>query len=285
MRMILIIVLCPIVAGAAVVGCGSDGAEGPDVVATTGVVRSIAERIAGDDVAVAQLVPDGADPHDFALSAEDRLELEQADLVVANGAGLEAGIPLGEAEADVVELADHAGELRPGDPHVWMDPTRVADAAPAIADALADADPENRSAYLRRAEIDAEELRRLDRFVAGEIESIPPADRQLVTSHDALGYFADRYGLEVVASPFGPLGAEAEPSAGALQEAIDAVEETGAPAVFAQAEDDPSVMEQIAGETGVTVVDGLLVESPGDAGSYERMIELDAEMIATALGR
>ena len=64
---------------------------------------------------------------------------------------------------------------------------------------------------------------------------------------------------------------------------IDAVDETGVPAVFAQAEDDPSVMEQVAEEADVEVVDDLLVESPGAAGSYDRMIEVDAEMIVAAL--
>jgi ABC-type Zn uptake system ZnuABC Zn-binding protein ZnuA len=284
MRMILIIAL-GMLAPAAVGACGEeDGESGTQVVATTGVNRALAEEVGGDDVTVTQLVPDGADPHDFSLSAQDRLELEQADLVVANGAELEAGIPLDETDAPVVELADHAGELRDGDPHLWMDPTKVAAALPALGDALADADPSSASDYRERAGAYAKELDELDREIARDVGAIPSADRELVTSHDALGYFADRYGLEVVASPFGPLGAESEPSAEALQEAIDAVEETGTPAVFAQAEDDPSVMERIAGETGAEVVDGLLVESPGDAGTYEAMLRTDAELITAALG-
>jgi zinc/manganese transport system substrate-binding protein len=232
---------------------------------------------------VGQLIPDGADPHDFSLSADDRLELEQADLILANGADLEAGIPLDETDAEVWELVDHVGELRDGDPHVWMDPRKMSDAVPAIGDALGEADPANESSYLRRADLYAGELAGLDGFAATQLDAVPQADRKLVTSHDALGYFADRYGFEVVASPFGPLGAEAEPSAGELQDVIDAVEETGVPAVFANAEDDPSVMEQVAEEAGVEVVDDLLVESPGDAGTYDRMIEVDAEMIAAAL--
>jgi zinc/manganese transport system substrate-binding protein len=282
--MILIIVAI-MVPAIAVAGCGDDEDGGPSVLATNGVVGSIAERIGGEDVEIERLVPDGADPHDFQLSAEDRQALAEADLVLANGASLEEGIPLEDAGGAVFELADHAGELRPGDPHVWMDPSRVAMAVPAIADALAEADPAHADAYRRRAASYADELAELDRFVADKIERIPSSRRKLVTSHDALGYFADRYGLEVTASPFGPLGAEAEPSADALQDAIDEVAESGVPAVFAQAEDDPSVMQRIADETGVEVVDGLLVESPGEAGTYERMIEVDAELIATALGR
>ena len=283
MRMILIIVMAMVTA-LTVAACGDDGEDGTQVVATTGVMRSIAAEVAGDDAEIAQLIPDGADPHDFALSAEDRLELERADLVIANGAGLEAAVPLDETDAPVFELAGHAGELRPGDPHVWMDPTRVAAAAPALADALAEADPANETAYGDRARDYGDRLRDLDREVAAAFDAIPSADRRLVTSHDALGYFADRYGLEMLASPFGPLGVEAEPSAEALQEAIDAVEAAGVPAVFAQAEDDPSVMERIADEAGVEVVDDLLVESPGEAGTYDAMLERDGELISGALG-
>lgn len=283
MRMILIIVLF-MVTGAAVVACGGDdGGDGPKVVATNGILQTVAQRVAGDDLQVSQLIPDGADPHDFSLSAEDRLELEQADLILANGADLEAGIPLEETDAEVWELVDHVGTVREADPHVWMDPRNMSDGARAIATELADVDPVNRSAYLRRGQIYGEELTELDRFVAELLDAVAPADRKLVTSHEALGYFADRYGFEVVASPFGPLGAEAEPSAGELQKVIDAVDETGVPAVFAQVEDDPSVMEQVAEEAGVEVVDDLLVEAPGAAGTYDRMIEVDAEMIAAAL--
>jgi zinc/manganese transport system substrate-binding protein len=283
--MILIIALTMVTA-AAVAGCGNDeeGGDGPKVVATSGVMRAIAEEVAGDEISVTQLIPDGSDPHDFALSAEDRLTLEQADLVLANGADLEAGIPLDDTDAPVFTLADHAGELRAGDPHVWMDPTRVAGALPALAAALAEADPGNASAYRKRANSYAEELNALDEQIAERIDAIPPADRKLVTSHDALGYFADRYGLEVVASPFGPLGAESEPSARDVQAAIDAVRETDVPAVFAQEEDDPAVMEQIAAEAGVEVIDGLLVESPGDAGTYADMLERDADEISDGLG-
>jgi zinc/manganese transport system substrate-binding protein len=281
----MILIIVPLIlAGVAVSGCGgASDEEGPQVVATTGVLKSIAYRIAGDGVEVDQLIPDGADPHDFALSAEDRQTLEEADLVLANGAGLEAGIPLDETGATVFELVDHAGELREGDPHVWMDPSRIADATPAIADALAEADPANAAAYRRRAKTYAEELRGIDESIAEQVETVPADDRKLVTSHDAFGYFADRYGFEVVASPFGSLGAGGEPSAEALQEAIAAVEETGVPAVFAQAEDDPSAMESVAEETGVEIVDGLLVESPGYAGTYDRMMVANAEQIVAAL--
>ena len=108
-------------------GCGSDDAQGGvDVVATTGILADITRQVAGPDAAVGQLIPDGSDPHSFSLSAKDRLRLDDADLVVANGAGLEAGIPLDESAAPVWNLADHVGELRPasdGDDSAASTPT------------------------------------------------------------------------------------------------------------------------------------------------------------------
>lgn len=290
MRIIFISVLA--ITSALVVACGDDddgGGDGPRVVATTGIVADIVESVAGPDVEVEQLIPDGASPHDFQLSAEDRQVLAEADLVAANGADLEPGIPLDEADAPVWELTANAGELLPfeeggGDPHVWMDPTRVADALPSLAEALADVDADNAETYRGNAGEYAGELSGFDRELERLLAEVPDANRELVTSHDALAYFADHFGFEVVATAFPASGAEAEPSAGALDEVADAIAERDVPAVFAGEEDDPEVLRQIADEAGVEVIDDLLIESPGSAGTYEAMLQHDAERISGALG-
>jgi zinc/manganese transport system substrate-binding protein len=166
---------------------------------------------------------------------------------------------------------------------VWMDPTRVAAALPALADALAEADPDHAAGYRQRAEEYAAELQALDAEIKRMLAPIPPPDRKLVTSHDALGYFADRYDLEVVATPFPASGPEAEPSARTITEVEDAIVDSGVSAVFAEETDDPEVLRQIADTTGVNIEEGLLVESPGDAGGYAEMLRRDADLIATAL--
>ena len=288
------LVLFAATAAALVLGCGDTGGGGKTrVVATTGILADITENLAGADAEVVQLIPDGLDPHSFALSADDRLTLEQADLVAANGAGLESSVPLDDVEAPVWELADDAGEPLPADgsgersadPHFWMDPTRVADAIPSLADALAEADPAHADAYRERAATYVESLRELDRAIARELRAVPPGDRELVTSHDSLGYFADRYGFEMVATAFPSTGAEAEASAERLAEVESAVRDTGVPAIFAQEGDDPEVLTLVAEDTGVTLEYGLLVESPGSAGSYEAMLRNDATLLSEALGR
>jgi zinc/manganese transport system substrate-binding protein len=307
-----------------VAGCGDDddaAGSGPNVVATTGIVADIVEAVAGPEVGVEQVIPDGSSPHDFELSAQDRQVLEEADLLIASGAGLEAGIPLDEVDAPQWALSDHVGELLPfaeagahehdedehaaeeeehaaeeeehaeeehehggEDPHVWMDPTRVAAALPSLADALSEADPSGASGYDQRAQAYAKELERLDTGLERRLASVPDADRELVTSHDSLGYFADRYGFEVVATAFPASGPEAEASAGLIDEVEGAVREHDVPAVFAQQEDDPETLRLIADETGVAIEDGLIIESPGAAGSYEEMLRQDAALIAAALG-
>jgi zinc/manganese transport system substrate-binding protein len=297
--------------------CGDDddaGGDGPNVVATTGIVAGLAEAIAGPRVDVEQVIPDASSPHDYQLSAQDRQVVEEADLLVVSGASLETGIPLDEVNAPQWVLADHVGELLPFeeagsherasddaageeehtaeeehehgavDPHVWMDPARVAAALPSLADALSEADPSDASGYDERAQAYAKELDKLDAELERTLTSVPASDRELVTSHDSLGYFADRYGFEVVATAFPASGPEAEASAGLIGEVEDAVREHDVPAVFAQLEDDPETLRLIADETGVEIEEGLIIESPGAAGSYEEMLRLDADLVAVALG-
>ena len=310
--------LTPLIAisllAAAISGCGSDdGGDGPTVAVTTGIWADVTEGIAGEDASVEQIIPDGTSPHDFQLSARDRAEIEDSVLLVHNGADLEAGIPIGDLDATAFAMADHAGQLRRFreagahdeasegeqadeeahadeedggfDPHVWMDPTRVAEAVPALADALAKADPDHADGYRERAASYVRELETLDREIRLTLGAIPGANRQLVTSHDALGYFADRYGFQVIATPFPASGPESEASAQTIAEVEAAIRASGVPTVLAQDTDNPEVLEGIASRTGVRIETGLPVEAPGAAGSYIEMLRRDAEIIGAGLSR
>jgi zinc/manganese transport system substrate-binding protein len=275
----------------ALAACGSDDESSsgePNVVATTGIVADITAGVTGRDASVEQIVPNGSSPHDFQLSAQDRQKLEQADLVIVSGAGLEAGIPIDDLDAPTWTLTDHVGELLPfeeggSDPHVWMNPARVADAVPSLADALAEVDPAHADDYRERADAYATELRDLDRELSKALSDVPAATRELVTSHDSLSYFADRYRFDVVATAFPTSGAEAEASASTIAEVEDAVRDSGVPTVFAGEEDDPETLRLVADETGVAIEENLLIESPGDAGSYEDMLRHDVGLIAAGL--
>ena len=286
--------------------CGDDGAasgDKPAVIATTGFAEDLVREVAGPDAEVEQLVPDGAKPHSSGASAKDRARLDGADLVVAFGRAYEEGLPLDDLRAERFEIAESVGELReadhaeedgehaeeePGndrdrDPHVWMDPTRMAAAAPGIADALAKVDPDSADAYRSRAKEAAARLRALDAELRRTLAVVPEERRKLVTSHESVGYFADRYGFELVAAPFG-LAPEAEASATDLQDVVAAVRRSKVPVVFAQQGDDPKVMRRIAEETGVEVIDDLRVESAGPGGgTYAEAMRFNARRIAEAL--
>ena len=286
----MIIVSVLVALGLSACGSSSDesGAGGPTIVATTGILADVVESVAAPDAQVEQLIPNGASPHDFQLSAAARLDLEQADLVVDNGAALEATIPLDDVQGSRWTLADHVDGLLSfaeggSDPHVWMDPTRVAAALPSLAEALATADPAHARDYRRRAEAYAKELMRLDRQVRRTLSVVPRDNRELITSHDSLGYLADRYGFEVVATAFPASGPEGEVSASQLAKISETISARDVPAVFAGEEDDPEALRQVADEAGVEVVADLAIESPGHDGSYEQMLRHDAQRIADAL--
>lgn len=265
--------------------CGSEApeTEGPTVSATTGVLADITRQVAGPDAEVVQLIPEGTSAHEFQLSARERAAVGDSVLLVHNGSGLESGIPVDEIGVERFALSDNAGELLGSDPHVWMDPTRVASALPALASTLADADPEHAAGYRRRAKAYAAKLAALDTELEGRLATVPADARELVTSHDALAYFAARYGFEVVATAFPASGPEAAASAAGIDEVAAAVRRTRTPALFGEREDDPEVLELVAAATGARVIPDLLVESPAGAGGYAAMLRRDAELIAEAL--
>jgi len=287
---------------AALAGCGGSG-DGRTIAVTTGIWADVVRHVAGPDADIDQVIPDGTSPHEFQLSAKDRARIEESLLLVYNGADLEAGIPISDIDVPKFAMTDHVGPLQHfqgagsrahptaeeeeaggEDPHVWMDPTRVARALPALASELARVDPEHAAGYGPRARAYAAQLRRADAEMRRTLSAVPPQDRKLVTSHDALGYFADRFGFQVIATPFPATGPEAEPSAQTVHEVEDAIRQSSVPTVFAQETDNPEVLEGIASRTGVRIEEQLPVEAPGDAGSYIGMLRRDAEVIAAGLG-
>ena len=298
---IAFLVALSLMAGA-LCGCGEAGGNHHTIAATTGIWADVVRHVAGPDAEVDQVIPDGTSPHEFQLSARDWARIENDLLLVYNGANLEAGIPISDIQVPKFAMADHVGQLQqfqsagsrehptaePGaqggyDPHVWMDPTRVAAALPALAETLANADPAHAAGYRARARAYAAQLRRVDAEMRRTLAAVPPQDRKLVTSHDALGYFADHFGLKVIATPFPATGPEAEASAQTVREVEDAIRQAHVPTVFAQETDNPQVLEGIASRTGVDIEEHLPVEAPGDARTYMGMLERDAQMIAAGL--
>ena len=294
------------------------------VVATTTMLGSVAEQIAAcadTGSTVTTLMPIGADPHDFSPSSAQVAAMVQADVVVANGLGLEAGlddalenaasdgatvlevaelvdpIPFGERGGehgddhadehsddhsdDEIKEEDHGDE----DPHFWFDMNRMASVAQIIGNELATSGGQ---VYADCGAQVAEEIRAAEAEVRAALESVPADQRILVTDHDALGYLADVYGYEIAGTVI-PAGTTlAEPSSADLAELVEVMQQEGVQVVFTNTADPSALSDAVAAEVGGDVqVVNLYVGSLGgpDSGAedYLSMMRTNADLISSAL--
>lgn len=301
----------PLLAGTliALVACGSSppdadaagtppseagSARSPRVVTTTAILGDVTRELVGDTTRVEVLMEAGTDPHGFEPSPAQVRALHGADLVVANGLGLEESMAdlledVGSAGVRVVRVAEEAEPLsRAGgspDPHVWLDPVRMLTVVEVLAGELGRAIPSADGRIGQAADAYGRELRGLDRRIEAALESVPPARRRVVTTHDALGYLAARYGLEVVAV----VGASHGGAAGRdLADAVAAIREAAVPAVLTGTPGSPELADAVAAEVGPEVAVVALhtdtLGPPGSgAGTYRGMMDLNARRIAQAL--
>jgi zinc/manganese transport system substrate-binding protein len=274
------------------------------IVATTTILGDVARNVAGDDAAVEVLLPVGADPHDYQPSSQQVAAIQRADLVIANGLGLEEGLEdvLDSAARDgaaVLEIAPLLDPLPFGgedddadhgdgglDPHVWLDPQRMVEAARQIATELEAIGPDRD--WGARAERYAGQLAAADRQIEELLAVIPPEDRKLITNHDALEYFAGRYGFQIIGSVIPGGSTLGDPSSGELADLVEVMRSEGLRAIFAETTESATLAAALADEVGgdVRVVD-LYTGSLGEPGSgAETLIDMlvtNARLIAGAL--
>ena len=272
-------------------GCGSDGGDGrPTVVATTTQAADLARGVAGDRAHVRGILAANSDPHEYEVRPGDVKALARAKLVVRSGGDLDewlgGAIDSAGADAPVVDLMDAVG-AEGEDPHWWQDPRRAEAAVTAIGAALAKADPAGASAYEANAERGVRRLRALDVAVRRCIAKIPEGQRALVTTHDALGYYARRYGLRVVGTVIPSLSTQAQASAGDLAELVDTIRREKVKAIFAESSVNASVEDAIAQETGARVGRPLWADALGPEDSsgatYEGSIRANTVAIVEGL--
>jgi ABC-type Zn uptake system ZnuABC Zn-binding protein ZnuA len=273
-------------------GFGDGGGRGgrPAVVATTTEVADLARNVAGDRVEVHGVLRPNSDPHDYEPRPGDIRALSRADLVVRSGGDvdgwLDGAIDSAGTGAPVLDLLDRVGP-EGDDPHWWQDPRRAERAVSEIEAALSEADPEGASGYARRAGAYRSRLRELDAAVSRCVDAIPPGQRKLVTTHDALGYYARRYGLEVIGTVIPGLTTQAQASAGDLARLTATIRRERVRAIFAESSVNPKVEEAIARETGARIGRPLWVDSLGPSGSegatYVDSIRANTRAIAEGL--
>jgi ABC-type Zn uptake system ZnuABC Zn-binding protein ZnuA len=174
------------------------------------------------------------------------------------------------------------------DPHIWHDVTNAIIIVETVRDALVEADPDNAATYEANAAAYIAELETLDAWVMEQVATLPEDQRRLVTSHEALAYYANRYGLELIGTAFGSLSTEAgDPAAADIAALVAEIQAQNVPAIFAENTSNPDLMEAVAAEAGVTLAPTLYTDALGPAGSgvdtYVDLIRTNTEQIVTAL--
>ena len=279
--------------------------RGLQIVASTSILADIAQNVAGDAVQVAPLLPVGADPHAYAATPADVVKISESNVLIVNGLEYEHFIEQllenADGERTVIvastgleprKIEQHGDEAEgeqeygAGDPHMWLDPNLVISYVDNISDGLIEADPVGAEAYKANADAYIAQLKDLNVWITEQVSQIPVERRLLVTNHEALGYFADRYGFRVVGTVIPSSSSGAETSAQALAAVIDQIKITGAPAIFLGEVENPTLANQIAAETGITVVEDLYLESLTDgppAGTYIDLMKYNVSKIVEAL--
>jgi ABC-type Zn uptake system ZnuABC Zn-binding protein ZnuA len=270
----------------------------PEVLAIETFLADIVRNVAGDRLIVDSLLPLNTDPHSYQPAPRDIIKVSKSDVLVINGAGIETFIyPLLDnaggsrlvinASAGLIPRSDPSAEHPEGDPHFWMDPNNVIGYVENIRDGLIQADPQGSHFYVDNAAAYIVQLQALDAWIVDQVAQIPPDHRQLVTNHESLGYFADRYGFTVVGSIISSVSSESVPTARQLAELIDQIRASGARAIFIETGANTDLAEQISGETSAILVTNLygasLSDVHGPASTYIDMMKYNVIQIANAL--
>jgi zinc/manganese transport system substrate-binding protein len=265
-------------------GCGSSGSgEGGRLhaIATTTQIGDWVRVVGGEAVAVDQVLQPNTDPHEYEPGPSDVAAAASANLVFANGDDLDGWIDQivsdSGSDATVVDLGAQVPERLPGessgaeasryDPHWWHDPRNAEVAVAEIKRRLIAADPSRRHRFERNADAYLASLRKLDAGIARCIDSVPAARRKLVTDHDAFGYFARRYGIDVVGAVIPSQTTQAQPSAKDVSELVGLIEREGVEAIFPESSLSAKVADAIAAQTGASADHTLYGDTLGPEGS------------------
>jgi ABC-type Zn uptake system ZnuABC Zn-binding protein ZnuA len=282
-----------------ITGCGSAPKSSDSrlkVLTSTTFLADMTQNIAGDRISVDSLLPIGADPHAYQAAPSDVAKIAESNLLILNGLEYEHFIePLLEnagGERLIVEATaglsprKDAGSGQGVDPHMWLDPNLVVTYVENIRDGLIQIDAEGAEIYKANADAYIAQLKELDQWIVEQVKTIPAERRLLVTNHEAVGYFAERYGFEVVGAVIPSLSTDAGTSAKEMAALIEQIKAVKDPAIFLGEVENPDLANQIATETNAKVVDNLHFESltnGAPAKTYIDMMKDNVTQIVNAL--
>ncbi len=294
-------------------GCAAIAAPASGLTATAveTYLADIAQNIAGDRLQVHALIPYGIDPHEFDPAPKDMVIVSESDLLIVNGGGIEGWLAealktvggnrvvvtasqgLVSRQTTNPSITPDPGGASPApstydiDPHFWMNPLLIKTYVANILDGLIRIDPADEALFRQNASVYVSKLDQLDQWILSQVTLIAPDQRLLVTDHDDLGYFADRYGFRIIGAILPSVSPDAEPSASQIAALIDQIRATHAKAIFLDTGANTQLADQISQETGCRVVTGLYIHSltpPGGAAStYLDLIKYDVTLIVEAL--
>jgi ABC-type Zn uptake system ZnuABC Zn-binding protein ZnuA len=293
-RLVSVWLLIGLVATTAACGeaVGPSPGTGLSVVTSTTVFADLVRTVGGDRISVDSIIPAGVGPEDYEPKPDDAKRLAGADLVVRNGVGLDDFLDrLLDATARGTPLLILGDGIPPievdgePNPHFWLDPTLVRDHyVPAIAAKLAALDPAGKSAYDANAAAYSEQLDDLDAALEAKVGTIPPANRKLVTFHDAFPYFARHFGFELVGVLLPNVGQE--PTGKELADLVSRVKAAGVKAVFSEGQFSPKLAQTLANEAGISrIVTTLYTDAlgPAPADTYLGMMTWNVDQIVDSL--
>lgn len=308
--------ICSVLIGVTILLTGCSPAESDSglsgdtlqIVATTSIVGDVVAQVAGEQVSITTLLPPNSDPHTYQPTPQDIATISKADVIFANGAGLEVFLePIlenADAEEKTVDLSDDINLLTADehsdsgrdedqnidhdsrDPHVWMNPNNVIAWVNVIQETLGELDPAHAAEYQNNARSYSAELSELDTWITTQVADIPFQRRTLVMDHLVFGYFAEEYGFQQAGAVIPGFSTLAEPSAQQVAEIIDTIEKLGVKVIFVSDTAPPGIAERVAEDTGSQLVylhTGSLTEPGGLASNYIDYMRYNVNAIVQAL--
>ncbi len=258
------------------------------VVTTFSTLNSFVEAVGGSHVTVQNLVPIGASPETYSPVPQDIATLSKAQLLVENGAGIEAWLQKTLANAgnpNLVRVVCTDGlPVKLGNPHLWMNPDYAKQYVEKIRAALVQIDPKDAADFDANARAYDAKLTALSSWIQTQIATIPPEQRVMIVYHNAWEYYNERFGIKTLGVIETSPGQDPNPQQ--LSNLVSLAKANDVPAIFGEPEYSPKLAQALAHSAGISVVDNLYDDSLGtnkNVSDYLSMMHYDTDVIVKAL--